>query len=45
MYEAHFHLPRRPFLASADDSRFFHPEPIQQLIRELVVVLFFDVQQ
>jgi MSHA biogenesis protein MshM len=35
MYEAHFRLPRRPFLQSADTSRFFAPERIQEIVREL----------
>jgi len=39
MYEAHFQLPKRPFLEFPDLSCFFAPEPIPEIIRELVLQL------
>src|SRR5258708_6612215 len=37
MYEAYFHLLKRPFAATCDPSCFFAPEPIQELVDELVL--------
>jgi type II secretory pathway predicted ATPase ExeA len=39
MYEAHFHLARRPFVESRDLYCFFAPERIQAIIEELTVPL------
>jgi type II secretory pathway predicted ATPase ExeA len=37
MYEAYFHLLKRPFAATPDPSCFFAPEPIRELVDELVL--------
>jgi type II secretory pathway predicted ATPase ExeA len=37
MYEAYFHLLKRPFAATPDPSCFFAPEPIQEVVDELVL--------
>jgi type II secretory pathway predicted ATPase ExeA len=37
MYEAYFHLLKRPFAATPDPSCFFAPEPVQEVVDELVL--------
>lgn len=37
MYEAHFHLQKRPFSTTPDPDCFFASEPIQDLVDELVL--------
>jgi len=37
MYEAYFHLQKRPFAATPDPACFFAPEPVQELVDELVL--------
>jgi type II secretory pathway predicted ATPase ExeA len=37
MYEAYFHLQRRPFSATPDPTCFFAPEPVQELFDELIL--------
>lgn len=37
MYEAYFHLQKRPFSATPDASCFYAPEPIQKLFDELLL--------
>ena len=39
MYEAHFHLPQRPFLECRDLRWFFAPERIQTIVEELTLPL------
>ena len=37
MYEVYFHLQKRPFSTTPDPSCFFAPEPVQELIDELIL--------
>src|SRR5215471_17780515 len=37
MYEAYFHLQKRPFAATPDPTCFFAPEPVQEALDELVL--------
>src|SRR5437667_10080520 len=37
MYEAYFHLQKRPFAATPDPACFFAAEPLQELLDELVL--------
>jgi type II secretory pathway predicted ATPase ExeA len=37
MYEAYFHLQKRPFSTTPDPSCVFAPEPVQELIDELIL--------
>ena len=36
MYEAYFHLTKRPFSTTPDHTCFFAPETVQELIDELI---------
>ena len=37
MYEAFFHLTKRPFSATADPSCFFSPAPVEETLAELIL--------